>query len=290
MSLPPIGLHGAPSEFSWRCLSQVVTLARENGYNVYPRSELDTDGPGPVPDVLLSAKTIKRAKHSYLFATDFCADQFGQENILEVADHYSSGRLPDPATTRFMANILANGSRTNILWNRPSRISFPVLGDVDLSYQGKLRPADPALNIYQSAKEIGQTAFWGPELFIVNPAEEGSYDCRAWRDLTGGSAAIAGNPHMALPAGHWQIEWLFELDPENGLVDIQFVWGPENHTFSCNRPGVYTVTQDAVLTESGFIAAHIQTARPHFQGRARFRGAVITYKGVRESGTNLSSN
>ncbi|GAA0197646.1 hypothetical protein GCM10009081_11050 [Brevundimonas nasdae] len=143
---------------------------------------------------------------------------------------------------------------------------------------GELRSGDPALGIYRNPLFVGARAFWSSDLFAA--AKHPILSGPAWLDVTGRAKSVAEEPGMQVLAGLWSIDWLIEVDPEGGFVELVFQWGDQVFTKAIDRPGLYSVTQSAAWPDGGPAVARIASSRPHFQGKVRFAGAAVTYLGA----------
>ena len=260
------------------CMHQIELMTRDAGYELLKKNEIP-GGTVTSPDLVVRFKASIEPSVTYILAPDFYADSLGKGDILTLAEAYSHGDLPDASSTRWLAAILTHGSSENLIWNKPKNIHIPTMGDIEIQYTGKQRQADPALGIYISPQRPGQRSYWDASLFSIDSSIDSRSTASEWLDLTGANKAIADNPHMPILRGVWGIEWLVEIDPENGLADLHFCWGEGSENLECMQPGIYTFHQEALVEETTVLAARIATARPHFQGRARLRGAIVTYKG-----------
>jgi hypothetical protein len=281
-----LALHAGPSAAAWVWANQVVAQALSSGLRIVERDATEMARPGRA-DWYLSANGADLADDVdvLVFAPDFAAADLGSLAAVQLSERFPGHELPDPDGTRWFANTFVNSA------NAPSSPSRVRLIDaetylVDVSGLGvlkrpddlgELRAIDPALGIYRSDLSLGGRAFWGPVLFAAG--QDQIISDAGWRDLTGRSMRVAADPAMALFPGQWSIDWLIEVDPEGGFVELLFQWGGQESRKSINRPGLYAVVQSLEWRSGGHVTATITSARPHFQGRVKLSGAVITYLG-----------
>jgi len=288
MKTATLSFHGAPSQFSWVCMSQIEHTARSAGYQTLKKHEIP-DGTVSSPDILVTFEGVSARSAVYILAPDLRAENIGNKDILALAEKYQKSALPNPSFTRWLSATVCLDKTKKILWNMPQKVRFPVLGDFSIDYSGELCLPDPALGIYVSPLQPGRRAYWDASLFSIDSVVDSRTAASEWIDLTGRVKTLADSPHMSLARGVWEVEWLVELDPENGVLEIHFGWGNQSHNISCATPGVYTLKQVADLEAPMAVHARVTTTRPHFQGRGRLRGAIVTYKGALETAASLPS-
>ena len=275
-----IALHAGPSHASWAWANDVVAQAVSCGWNVVGRVPEAPVVPGQPDWVLSSAADVEDEGVVIILGPDFAAADLGRMDVAQLADHFRHRPVPCVYGTRWFASssVAAAESAGGILlvsadW---TVIDLDGLGPLDRPADlGELRAADPALGVYGSRSSPGARAFWSPVLFTA-AADEQTADVAEWVDMTGRIKAVADDPGMSLGAGPWSIEWLVDVNPEGGVVDLLFQWGDQELLEVVRRPGRYSVTQSAQWALGGHARARIQSFRPHFQGRARLVGAVVT--------------
>lgn len=281
-----IALHAGPSAAAWAWANLVVSESLANGWRIADSDAADTTLQGR-PDWLLSSNDAKSSGSLdvIVFAPDFVAADLGARIGAQLVEEFAGRALPAPGETRWFASAFVNASKlmarhTRMHWVGPdtSVIDIDGLGGVQRPTAAvEARAPDPALGIYKPDVAIGERAFWGAVLFAPGLDHAGAES--KWTDLTGRVAPIAFDPGMSLVAGRWSIEWFVEVDAEHGAVELAFQWSANQFSRLINRPGLYSVVQVGDLLESGHVAASITSARPHFHGKARLSGALITYLG-----------
>lgn len=282
MKAATLSFHAAPSELSWMCLNQIELMARSAGYESQKKHEIP-DGTTSSPDILVNLRGSSATSAVYILAPDFRAENIGNKDILALAENYQKSALPNPLFTRWLSSTVCLDKSKNLIWNMPEKVRFPILGDFSIDYSGELYLPDPALAIYVSPLQPGRRAYWDASLFSINSEGDSRTAVSEWIDLTGAVKTLADSPHMSLTCGVWEVEWLVELDPENGVLEIHFGWGNQSDNITCTTPGVYTFKQVADLEVPMAVVARVTTVRPHFQGRGRLRGVIVTYKGDLEA-------
>lgn len=273
-------LHAGPSHASWMLANAIVAQAMSRGLSVVDRDPEAPVSPGQPDWVLSSGTGTEKEGLVVIVGPDFVAADLGQMDVSQLADHFRHRSMPCVSGTRWFASssVAAAESAGGILLINAERkaIDLDGLGPLECPADlGELRAADPALGVYGSTPSPGARAFWSPVLFTA-AAYEQTADVAEWVDMTGRIKAVADDPGMSLGAGPWSIEWLVDVNPEGGVVDLLFQWGDQELLEIVRRPARYSVTQSAQWAVGGHARARIQSFRPHFQGRARLVGAVVT--------------
>lgn len=275
-------LHAGPSDASWVWANQVVAEAVSRGWHVVGRDPGAQNTPGAPDWVLSETAEIEEGEGQsvVIMGPDFTAADLGTMDVSQLAEHFHPRSIPCVFGTRWFASssvaaaesasgiILISAEKTAMVLNGLGSLERPA----DL---GVLRAADPALGVYESHLSRGVRAFWSPVLFTTAPQDE-THPASGWVDITGRVKPVADDPGMSLPAGRWSIEWLVDVNPEGGAADLLFQWGDQELREVVTRPGRYSATQSAQWTVGGHARARILSFRPHFQGRARLVGAVVT--------------
>lgn len=275
-----IALHAGPSHAAWTWANEIVAQAVSHGWHVVGRDPEAPATPGQPDWVLSFAAGVEEKGLVVILGPDFAAADLGRMDISQLADNFRHRSLPCVFGTRWFASssvAAAENSGGILLINAETTVIdldglAPLERPVNL---GELRAADPALGVYGKRPSPGARAFWSPALFTT-AAHDQTADAAGWVDMTGRIKNVADDPGMSLGVGPWSIEWLLDVNPEGGVVDLLFQWGDQELHEVVGRPGRYSITQSAHWVVGGHARASIQSFRPHFQGRAKLIGAVVT--------------
>lgn len=282
-----LALHAGPTSAAWAWANQIVAQAISNGWRVLERDETESKPAGGADWLLSSDGTNAAGEMDVLvLGPDFVAADLGRLDVVQLSERFQGQEMPSPDGTRWFAGAFVNAAKAAESSSRLRLVDaetavIEVDGLVALKRPGdlgELRADDPALGVYRRRLASGGRAFWSAVLFAGGQGR--SISATGWQDLTGRVMPVAADPAMSLISGQWSIEWLIEVDPEDGFVELLFQWGGEIFKKSIAQPGLYSVIQSAELNSGGHMIATITSARPHFQGKARFSGALVTYLGA----------
>ncbi|GAW42086.1 hypothetical protein SH203_02500 [Brevundimonas sp. SH203] len=282
-----LALHAGPTSAAWAWANQIVAQALSNGWRVVERDETEMTSAGRA-DWLLSSDSADPAGDMdvLVLGPDFVAADLGRLDAVQLSERFHGQEVPSPDGTRWFASAFVNASKAAASSSMVRLVDaettvIEVAGLAALKRPGdlgELRAADPALGVYRSDLAAGGRAYWGAALFA--DGQDRSISASGWQDLTGRVMPVAADPAMSLFSGQWSIEWLIEVDPEDGFVELLFQWGGQDFMKSINQPGLYSIVQSVEWQPGGHMIATITSARPHFQGKVRFSGAVVTYLGA----------
>lgn len=161
-----------------------------------------------------------------------------------------------------------------------TRLDTPRLGSVERSPTAAPAPTDdPALDIYRETPPAPDAeARWAPHHFHYPAGREVTGGTPAI-DITGRVRIMVYGPYAVLPPGRWEIEALFEIDPEGAPSHLRFEWGSGHDLtvadVSIDKPGAYAMKLSHVWSEGGPAELRLWSVQAAFQGRMEFKGAIV---------------
>lgn len=246
----------------------------------WPFADVDSDGP---PD---GAQGLFFAHHASAMRPDVprcVVIDTSAVGTVEPALPATTDELIVRSHSLAQAEIAArNGA--HVLIAARYHMEFPVLGLVERAegerYHIHPTAAESPLALFDEMPvQAGTSANWAPHWFSYSEGVR-RVGTSAWIDITGRMRPLIFGPYIHLPAGRWQADVRFAVDPEGGHAPLLFEWGTGNDycriMSDIERPGTYALKLDRIWDEYAAAQLRIWTAHPVFEGLLDFQSCRVT--------------